>query len=40
MLNIGNNWSEDELNEILGEADIDMDGYLNYEEFTRMIKNK
>ena len=40
MLNIGNNWSEDELNEMLGEADIDMDGYINYEEFVRTMMSK
>ena len=40
MLNIGNNWSEDELNKMLGEADIDMDGYINYEEFVRTMMSK
>ena len=40
MLNIGNNWSENEINEMLGEADIDMDGYINYEEFVRTMMSK
>ena len=40
MLNIGNNWSEDEINEMLGEADFDMDGYINYEEFIRRMMSK
>ena len=40
MLNFGNNWSEEELNEMFKEADIDMDGYLNYEEFVRTMLSK
>ena len=32
MLSIGNNWTEEEINEMLGEADIDMDGFIHYEE--------
>ena len=40
MLNVGNNWSENEINEMLGEADIDMDGYINYEEFVRTMMSK
>ena len=40
MLNFGNNWSEEELNEMFKEADIDMDGYLNYEEFVRTKMSK
>ena len=40
MLNIGNNWSENEINELLRDADIDMDGYINYEEFVRTIMSK
>ena len=37
MLSVGKNISEEELNDILKEADIDMDGYINYEEFIRSL---
>ena len=37
MLSVGNNISEEELNDMLKEADIDMDGYINYEEFIRSL---
>ena len=40
MLNMGNNWSENEINEMFAEADIDMDGYLNYEDFVRTMMSK
>ena len=40
MLNMGNNWSENEINEMLAEADIDMDGYINYEDFVRTMMSK
>ena len=37
---MGNNWSENEINEMFAEADIDMDGYLNYEDFVRTMMSK
>ena len=40
MLSMGNNWSENEINEMFVEADIDMDGYLNYEDFVRTKMSK
>ena len=40
MLSMGNNWSENEINEMLAEADIDMDGYINYEDFVRTMMSK
>ncbi len=40
MLSMGNNWSENEINEMFAEADIDMDGYLNYEDFVRTMMSK
>ena len=40
MLSMGNNWSENEINEMFAEADIDMDGYLNYEDFVRTMMIK
>ena len=40
MLSIGNNWTEEEINEMLGEADIDMDGFIQYEEFVRTMMGK
>ena len=40
MMNIGNNWSENEINELLDNADIDMDGFINYEEFVRTMMSK
>ena len=40
MLSAGNNLSESEINNMLTEADTDMDGYINYEEFIRSILAK
>ena len=40
MLTCGNNFSETEINDLLKEADIDMDGYINYEEFIRSLLSK
>ena len=40
MLTVGNNLSENEINDMLAEADTDMDGYINYEEFIRSILAK
>ena len=40
MLSMGNNWDENELDEMLADADYDMDGYINYEEFVRAMMSK
>ena len=40
MLSVGNNWDENEINEMLADADYDMDGYINYEEFVRTMMSK
>ena len=40
MLSVGNNWNENEINEMLADADYDMDGYINYEEFVRSMMSK
>ena len=40
MLNVGNNFSETEINDMLYEADFDMDGCINYEEFIRSLLTK
>ena len=37
---IDENIKEEEVLQIFKEYDLDKDGYLNYEEFCRMIKNK
>ena len=40
MLQVGKNLSESEIDEMLKEAGIDMDGFINYEEFIRSILTK
>jgi len=40
MTTLGDKITEDEIDEMLRDADIDGDGYINYEEFVRMIMNK
>ena len=40
MLSVGKNIKEEELNVMLKEADTDMDGYINYEEFIRSLLTK
>jgi calmodulin len=40
MLKVGKNLSESEIDEMLKDADIDMDGFINYEEFIRSILTK
>ena len=37
---IDENIKKEEIYQMFEECDLDKDGYLNYEEFTRMIKNK
>ena len=40
MLSIGNNWDENEINEMFADADYDNNGYINYEEFVRTMMSK
>ena len=40
MTTLGDKITEEEIDEMLRDADIDGDGYINYEEFVRMIMNK
>ena len=40
MTSLGENVTMDEVEEMIKEADLDGDGYINYEEFVRMILNK
>ncbi|KAJ4753494.1 Calmodulin [Rhynchospora pubera] len=37
MRNLGENLTDDEVAQMIREADIDGDGYVNYEEFVRMM---
>ena len=39
MTSLGENISQDEVEEMIKEADLDGDGYINYEEFVKMIMN-
>jgi calmodulin len=40
MTSLGEKISDGEVEEMIKEADLDGDGYINYEEFVRMIINK
>lgn len=40
MLKVGKNLSESEIDEMLKDADIDMDGFINFEEFIRSVLTK
>ncbi|KAL9653152.1 hypothetical protein ABK040_006368 [Willaertia magna] len=40
MTNLGEKLTEDEVNEMIREADIDGDGQINYSEFVKMINQK
>jgi calmodulin len=40
MTSLGEKITDEEVDEMIREADIDGDGYINYEEFVRMIINK
>jgi calmodulin len=40
MTSLGEKVSDEEVEEMIRDADIDGDGYINYEEFVRMIINK
>jgi len=39
MTSLGENITMDEVDEMIKEADLDGDGYINYEEFVKMIMN-
>jgi len=36
----GNTFTEDEADEIIRDADIDGDGYINFKEFVRMMTGR
>ena len=40
MTNLGEKLTEEEVDEMIREADIDGDGHINYEEFVRMMMAK
>ena len=40
MTSLGENVTEEEVEEMIKESDLDGDAYINYEEFVRMIVNK
>ena len=40
MANLGEKLSEEEIDEMIKEADLDGDGAINYEEFVRMMLSK
>lgn len=40
MTNLGENLTDAEVNEMIGEADINGDGQVNYEEFVSMMMSK
>lgn len=40
MCNLGEKLTDEEVNEMIREADTDGDGLVNYEEFVRMMLGK
>jgi calmodulin len=40
MVSLGEKITDEEVAEMIKEADSDGDGYINYEEFVKMIINK
>lgn len=40
MTNLGEKLTDDEVEEMIKEADVDGDGQVNYEEFVRMMLAK
>ena len=40
MTNLGEKLTDEEVDEMIKEADIDGDGHINYEEFVRMMMAK
>lgn len=37
MIHLGEKLTDDEVNQMIGEADLDGDGQVNYEEFVKMM---
>ena len=40
MTNLGENLTNEEVDELIREADVDGDARINYEEFVRMMMSK
>jgi calmodulin len=40
MMNLGEKLTEEEVEEMIREADVDGDGHVNYEEFVKMMLSK
>lgn len=40
MTNLGEKLTDEEVDEMIREADVDGDGQINYEEFVRMMMSK
>jgi Ca2+-binding EF-hand superfamily protein len=40
MINLGEKLTDEEVNEMIREADVDGDGQVNYEEFVKMMMAK
>ena len=40
MTNLGEKLTDEEVDEMIREADVDGDGEVNYEEFVKMMMNK
>ena len=40
MLTLGENTNKEEIEDLMKEVDLDGDGFINYEEFVRLILNK
>ena len=40
MMNLGEKLTDEEVDEMIREADIDGDGQINYEEFFKMMMSK
>ncbi|VDP15772.1 unnamed protein product [Soboliphyme baturini] len=40
MMHMGMQFTEDEVDEMIQEVDVDGDGQINYEEFVKMMTSK
>ncbi|XP_046336538.2 calmodulin-like [Haliotis rufescens] len=40
LINMGENWTEEEIDDMINEADADGNGEVDYEEFVKMMKSK
>ena len=40
MVTLGENTNLEEIEDLIKEADLDGDGFINYEEFVKLILNK